>query len=35
MRQEAHFRESELVKSAWGDELVFAVLATEHRTPRP
>jgi RimJ/RimL family protein N-acetyltransferase len=35
MRQEAHFRESELFKGAWGDELVFAVLATEWRTPRP
>jgi RimJ/RimL family protein N-acetyltransferase len=29
MRQEAHFRESEIFKGAWGDELVFAVLATE------
>jgi RimJ/RimL family protein N-acetyltransferase len=35
MRQEAHFRESELFKGEWGDELVFAVLATEWRTPRP
>jgi RimJ/RimL family protein N-acetyltransferase len=35
MRQEAHFRESELFKGSWGDELVFAVLATEWRTPRP
>jgi RimJ/RimL family protein N-acetyltransferase len=35
MRQEAHFREAELFKGAWGDELVFAVLATEWRTPRP
>ncbi len=29
MRQEAHFRESEIFKGAWGDELVFAILATE------
>jgi RimJ/RimL family protein N-acetyltransferase len=35
MRREAHFRESELFKGRWGDELVFAVLATEWRTPRP
>ena len=35
MRQEAHFREAELFKGHWGDELVFAVLATEWRTPRP
>ncbi len=35
MRQEAHFRESELFKGAWGDELVFALLATEHRNPNP
>ncbi|HEX3359372.1 MAG TPA: GNAT family protein [Solirubrobacterales bacterium] len=35
MRQEAHFRESEIFKGAWGDELVFAVLATEWRTPHP
>jgi RimJ/RimL family protein N-acetyltransferase len=33
MRQEAHFRESELFKGSWGDELVFAVLATEWRKP--
>lgn len=26
MRQEAHFREAEIFKGAWGDELVFAVL---------
>jgi RimJ/RimL family protein N-acetyltransferase len=35
MRQEAHFCESELFKGCWGDELVFAVLATEHRKPNP
>src|ERR1700744_662503 len=35
MRQEAHFREAELFKGHWGDELVFAILATEGRTPRP
>jgi RimJ/RimL family protein N-acetyltransferase len=29
MRQEAHFREAEIFKGAWGDELVFAVLAAE------
>lgn len=29
MRQEAHFRESEIFKGAWGDELVFAILADE------
>jgi RimJ/RimL family protein N-acetyltransferase len=29
MREEAHFREAEIFKGAWGDELVFAVLATE------
>jgi RimJ/RimL family protein N-acetyltransferase len=29
MRQEAHLRENELFKGAWGDELVFAVLEHE------
>ena len=29
MRQEAHFREAEIFKGAWGDELVFAVLDRE------
>jgi RimJ/RimL family protein N-acetyltransferase len=29
MRQEAHFRENEIFKGAWGDELVFAVLESE------
>lgn len=29
MRREAHFRESELIKGAWSDELVYAMLATE------
>jgi RimJ/RimL family protein N-acetyltransferase len=29
MRQEAHFREAEIFKGAWGDELVFAILADE------
>jgi RimJ/RimL family protein N-acetyltransferase len=29
MRQEAHFRENEIFKGAWGDELVFAVLEGE------
>jgi RimJ/RimL family protein N-acetyltransferase len=31
MRQEAHFREAELFKGAWGDELVFAILEREWR----
>lgn len=31
MRQEAHFREAEIFKGAWGDELVFAVLS--HQWP--
>jgi RimJ/RimL family protein N-acetyltransferase len=31
MRQEAHFRENELFKGEWSDELVFAVLAREWR----
>jgi RimJ/RimL family protein N-acetyltransferase len=29
MRQEAHLRENEIFKGAWGDELVFAVLESE------
>lgn len=29
MRQEAHLRENEMFKGAWGDELVFAVLERE------
>jgi RimJ/RimL family protein N-acetyltransferase len=29
MRQEAHFRENEIFKGAWGDELVFAMLRSE------
>jgi RimJ/RimL family protein N-acetyltransferase len=29
MRQEAHFREAEIFKGAWGEELVFAILADE------
>jgi len=29
MRQEAHFRENERFKGEWGDELVFAMLASE------
>jgi RimJ/RimL family protein N-acetyltransferase len=29
MRQEAHFREAEIFKGAWGEELVFAVLEDE------
>ena len=29
MRQEAHFRENEIFKGSWGDELVFAVLRSE------
>jgi RimJ/RimL family protein N-acetyltransferase len=29
MRREAHFREAEIFKGAWGDELVYAMLAEE------
>jgi RimJ/RimL family protein N-acetyltransferase len=29
LRQEAHFREAEIFKGAWGEELVFAILADE------
>jgi RimJ/RimL family protein N-acetyltransferase len=29
MRREAHFRESELIKGDWGDEVVYAILAAE------
>jgi RimJ/RimL family protein N-acetyltransferase len=29
MRQEAHFVQNELFKGEWGDELVFAMLASE------
>lgn len=29
MRQEAHYREREIFKGEWGDELVFAMLARE------
>jgi RimJ/RimL family protein N-acetyltransferase len=29
MREEAHFREAEIFKGNWGDELVFAILARE------
>jgi RimJ/RimL family protein N-acetyltransferase len=35
MRQEAHLRENEMFKGAWGDELVFAVLEDEWDTGRP
>jgi RimJ/RimL family protein N-acetyltransferase len=31
MREEAHFREAEIFKGEWGDELVFAILADEWR----
>lgn len=31
MRQEAHLRENEIFKGAWGDELIFAVLEAEWR----
>ena len=31
MRREAHFRENELVKGAWTDELIYAMLAGEWR----
>jgi RimJ/RimL family protein N-acetyltransferase len=29
MRREAHFRQNELIKGAWSDELVYALLASE------
>jgi RimJ/RimL family protein N-acetyltransferase len=29
MRREAHFRENELIKGAWSDGLVYAILASE------
>lgn len=32
MRQEAHFREAEIFKGEWGDELVFAILEDEWRS---
>lgn len=32
MRQEAHFRQAEIFKGEWSDELVFAVLADEWRS---
>ena len=35
MRQEAHLRENEMFKGAWGDELVFAVLEDEWDAGRP
>lgn len=31
MREEAHFREAEIFKGEWGDELVFAILDREWR----
>jgi RimJ/RimL family protein N-acetyltransferase len=31
MREEAHFREAEVFKGEWGDELVFAILEHEWR----
>jgi RimJ/RimL family protein N-acetyltransferase len=31
MREEAHFREAELFKGEWGDELVYAILEHEWR----
>jgi RimJ/RimL family protein N-acetyltransferase len=34
MRQEAHFVQNEIFKGAWGDELVFAILAEEWRRQR-
>ncbi|HEX2221123.1 MAG TPA: GNAT family protein [Candidatus Limnocylindria bacterium] len=34
MRREAHFRENELVKGEWTDELVFAMLAREWEARR-
>lgn len=34
MRQEAHFVENEFFKGEWGDELVYAILASEWRAAR-
>ena len=34
MRREAPFREAELIKGKWRDELVYAILAPEWRAPR-
>jgi RimJ/RimL family protein N-acetyltransferase len=34
MRQEAHFRENEWYKGAWGSELVFAILEDEWQRRR-
>jgi RimJ/RimL family protein N-acetyltransferase len=34
MREEAHFREAEIFKGEWGDELVFAILDREWRAAR-
>lgn len=34
LRLEAHFRENELFKGEWGDELVYAMLASEWRERR-
>ena len=31
MRREAHFRENEIFKVEWGDEYVYALLASEWR----
>ncbi len=31
MRREAHFVHNEIVKGAWGDELVYAILEHEWR----
>jgi RimJ/RimL family protein N-acetyltransferase len=33
MREEAHLREAEIFKGAWGDELVFAILDREWPPP--
>jgi RimJ/RimL family protein N-acetyltransferase len=35
MREEAHFREAEIFKGEWGEELVFAVLDREWGAPPP
>jgi RimJ/RimL family protein N-acetyltransferase len=35
MTQEAHFRQAEIFKGDWGDELVFGILEHEWRTERP
>lgn len=35
MRREAHFRQAELIKGEWRDELIYAMLAEDWRAGRP